>query len=99
VIYAAYNLLLLCLAPLGLALLGWRLLTRPEYREALAERFGRVAASPDGRPVLWLHAVSVGEVISARPLTAALRERHPAAHLVVSCGAPWPGRACPAPTG
>jgi 3-deoxy-D-manno-octulosonic-acid transferase len=92
VIYAAYNLLLLCLAPLGLALLGWRLLTRPEYREALAERFGRVAASPDGRPVLWLHAVSVGEVISARPLTAALRERHPAAHLVVSCGTPT-GRA------
>jgi 3-deoxy-D-manno-octulosonic-acid transferase len=90
--YAVYNLLLLCLLPVGLVLLGWRLLTRPEYREALGERFGGVAPSPEGQAVVWLHAVSVGEVISAQPLTAALRERHPHAHLVVSCGTPT-GRA------
>jgi len=90
--YVAYNLLLLCLLPVGLVLLGWRLLTRPEYREALWERFGDVAPSPEGQRVIWLHAVSVGEVISAQPLTAALRERYARAHLVVSCGTPT-GRA------
>lgn len=90
--FAAYNLLVVGLLPVGLVLLGWRLLVRPEYRAGLGERFGRVAASPEGRPVLWLHAVSVGEVISAAPLVAALRARHPTAHLVISCGTPT-GRA------
>lgn len=89
---ALYNLLLVVLFPVGLVLLGWRLLVRPEYREALGERFGRVAASPEGKRVVWLHAVSVGEVISAQPLTAALRDAYPDAHLVVSCGTPT-GRA------
>jgi 3-deoxy-D-manno-octulosonic-acid transferase len=92
VAHLAYNLLLLLLLPFGLAALGWRLLTRPEYREGIGERFGRVAPSPAGRRVVWLHAVSVGEVLSATPLVAAVRERYPDAHIVVSCGTPT-GRA------
>lgn len=55
---------------------------------ALAERFGSI---PEGelsrirnRPVIWLHAVSVGESIAARPLLKALRSRYPDHAILVS---------------
>ncbi len=55
---------------------------------ALAERFGLVppetTAAIGGRPVIWLHAVSVGEAIASRPLLKALRQRYPDHALVVS---------------
>lgn len=55
---------------------------------ALAERFGLlsggVAAKIAGRPVIWLHAVSVGESIAARPLLKALRSRYPGHAILVS---------------
>ena len=48
---------------------------------ALAERFGFIPAAElsalRNRPVIWLHAVSVGESIAARPLLKALRGRYP----------------------
>lgn len=60
--------------------LGWPLAT--------AERFGLVSrkelAKIGGRPVIWLHAVSVGEIIAARPLLKALRSRYPNHAVVVS---------------
>ncbi|NVN89324.1 MAG: 3-deoxy-D-manno-octulosonic acid transferase [Desulfuromonadales bacterium] len=60
--------------------LGWPL--------ALAERFGRIPrpdlAKLGKRPVIWLHAVSVGEAIAARPLLRALRSRYPDHAFVVS---------------
>jgi 3-deoxy-D-manno-octulosonic-acid transferase len=55
---------------------------------ATAERFGFVPRSllekVAGRPVIWLHAVSVGEAIAARPLLKALRSRYPNHAIVVS---------------
>jgi len=55
---------------------------------ALAERFGflsgEVAEKIAGRPVIWLHAVSVGESIAARPLLKALRQRYPGHAILVS---------------
>lgn len=60
--------------------LGWPLAT--------AERFGFVPRSAlakvAGRPVIWLHAVSVGEIIAARPLLKALRSRYPNHAVVVT---------------
>jgi 3-deoxy-D-manno-octulosonic-acid transferase len=55
---------------------------------AFAERFGYL--SPDElskirrRPLIWLHAVSVGEAIAARPLLKALRKRYPDHAILVS---------------
>ncbi len=91
-VMARYNAALLAMLPLGLMALGWRLLRRAEYRPHLSERFGRLAPSPVDRQVIWLHAVSVGEVISAVPLVESVRAHYPDAHLVVSCGTPT-GRA------
>jgi 3-deoxy-D-manno-octulosonic-acid transferase len=55
---------------------------------AFAERFGFVPtaelAKIGGRPVIWLHAVSVGESIAARPLLKALRTRYPDHAILVS---------------
>lgn len=55
---------------------------------AFAERFGRISAEElsriNNRPVIWLHAVSVGEAIAARPLLKALRNRYPGHAILVS---------------
>ncbi|MDA8414347.1 MAG: 3-deoxy-D-manno-octulosonic acid transferase [Desulfobacteraceae bacterium] len=55
---------------------------------ALAERFGFIPAAElsaiRNRPVIWLHAVSVGESIAARPLLKALRGRYPDHAILVS---------------
>ena len=55
---------------------------------ALAERFGFIPEEElsgiCNRPVIWLHAVSVGESIAARPLLKALRSRYPGHAILVS---------------
>jgi len=47
---------------------------------ALGERLGRLPSEmggrrPTGRSAIWIHAVSVGEVLAAKPLAEALRQR------------------------
>ncbi|MBV5339508.1 MAG: 3-deoxy-D-manno-octulosonic acid transferase [Deltaproteobacteria bacterium] len=55
---------------------------------AFRERFGSIPAAELAalrkRPTIWLHAVSVGESIAARPLLKALRKRYPGHAIVVS---------------
>lgn len=55
---------------------------------AFRERFGSTPAAElaaiGKRPVIWLHAVSVGEAIAARPLLKALRKRYPGHAILVS---------------
>jgi 3-deoxy-D-manno-octulosonic-acid transferase len=86
--YALYNTLLL-LASLGaLPYFAIRSLRITKYRPGLRQRFGHV--SPDvvsalrGRRPLWLHAVSVGEVIASVPLVNALRRRFPYLPILIS---------------
>ncbi len=56
-----------------------------KYIAGLRERMGRLPLlEADGRPVIWLHCVSVGETQAARPLARALRAHFPAHALVVS---------------
>jgi len=55
-----------------------------KYRAGLGERLGRYRLPPLGAPPVWLHAVSVGEVVAAVPLARALRAAAPARPLVVS---------------
>src|SRR5918911_2360437 len=86
--YFLYSVLL----TLGVALLlprfVWDALRHGKYAAGLGERAGGVPA-PDpallrGRPVVWLHCVSVGEAQAAVPLARALLERFPSHALVVS---------------
>jgi 3-deoxy-D-manno-octulosonic-acid transferase len=86
--YALYNTLLL-LASLGaLPYFAVRSFHTTKYRGGLRQRFGHVpqdvlSALQGVRP-LWLHAVSVGEVIAAVPLVSALRQRFPHLPILIS---------------
>ncbi len=71
-----------CFAPLAHAVALWRAVRTGDDWRALAERFGRGAAPPAG--VIWIHAVSVGEVQLAGALVRELRLRHPARALLVT---------------
>jgi 3-deoxy-D-manno-octulosonic-acid transferase len=57
-----------------------------KYLSNFGERLGRLPEALGGgaRPALWLHAVSVGEALAARPLISALRARFPHHRLIVS---------------
>lgn len=70
-----YLCLIHLLAPLMLAGRWLRGLRRPEYRRRLGERLGLVPA-PAEPVAVWLHAVSVGEVLAALPLIRALVRTH-----------------------
>jgi 3-deoxy-D-manno-octulosonic-acid transferase len=72
----AYTLLLYALLPYALLRLAWRARRQPAYLEHVPERFGRYAFSA-GKPLIWLHAVSVGETRAAEPLIRALQARYP----------------------
>lgn len=62
--------------------------TSGRYRAGLAERLGRVPAglgeAVAGRKVIWLHAVSVGEVMAASELVRELRKALPGWVVAVS---------------
>ena len=88
---ALYTLTIWLALPLVFVRLWWRGMKQPEYRRQLGERFGRYRDIP-ARPVLWLHAVSVGETRAAQPLVRALREAWPDHAMVLTCMTPT-GRA------
>ena len=73
------------LLTVGFILLLPRFLFQAKYAAGLRQRFGKL---PDfqsgGKPVLWLHCVSVGETNAARPLVKKLKETFPEDVLVVS---------------
>lgn len=56
----------------------FRMATSGKYREGLGERLGRVPQrirrTAEGRRMIWVHAVSVGEVLAASRLIAELGE-------------------------
>lgn len=65
----------------------------PGYRQHVGERLGFYdAAVADGRPVLWVHAVSVGETRAAEPLIDALLQAWPQ-HVVLLTHMTATGRA------
>ena len=80
---ALYTLVLHLAAPLLPLRLWWRGRKEPGYRRDIGQRFGYYGARPD-RPVIWIHAVSLGETRAAQPLVAALRGRYPDHALLVT---------------
>jgi 3-deoxy-D-manno-octulosonic-acid transferase len=66
----------------------WRMATTHKYREGLAERLGKVPErlrnEPDERPVIWVHAVSVGEVLAVSRLLGELEHALPGHRILLS---------------
>ena len=72
-----YTLLFFCLLPVLVLRLKMRAKANPDYGQRISERFGYIARRESNKPCLWVHAVSVGEVIAASPMIKALQQAHP----------------------
>lgn len=79
-----YSLLLILATPLIVVRLLWRARRQPEYRQHWGERFGFDWPVVGGAPLIWVHAVSVGETRAAEPLLIALRAAWPDHQLLVT---------------
>jgi 3-deoxy-D-manno-octulosonic-acid transferase len=64
----------------------WRMATTRKYREGLLERLGRAPGrlGRAGRPVVWVHAVSVGEVLAVSRLVTELDRALEGHRIVIS---------------
>ena len=78
-----YSAALYLLVPVTVYHLIWRGFRQPAYFQRWHERYARYHDAA-GRRVLWLHAVSVGEVNAALPLVNALRRGRPDLRLLVT---------------
>lgn len=80
-----YNLLLKAAALVLFPRFLLDVVRRGKYAAGFRQRLGRIPVlEPDGRPVLWLHCVSVGETNAALPLVREIRKNFPEYRLVVS---------------
>ncbi len=66
----------------------WRILRDRRYAKRIGERFGGIPArfGDTAGDCVWLHAVSVGEVLAAQNLVEDLRRRFPGLGIYVSIG-------------
>jgi 3-deoxy-D-manno-octulosonic-acid transferase len=91
-----YTVSLWLLLPYILLRLLWRARKQPEYLSHIAERFGFYPGDDDfgrdGKPLIWLHAVSVGETRATQSLVARLHAAYPAHRILLTHATPT-GRA------
>jgi len=80
-LYTALGIAVMPVLPLRL---WWRGRREPEYRHAIGERFGRYATTAVDAPLLWVHAVSVGETRAALPLIQRLKVAYPRATILLT---------------
>ena len=77
------------LAPAALIRLFFKAKKIPSYKEHIAERFGKnLPEVPKDKKIIWLHAVSVGEMNAARPLLNLLFENEANAHFLLTTTTP-----------
>lgn len=86
-----YTLALWMLIPYILLRLLWRGRIQPEYLHHIGERFGFYTQHCD-KPVIWLHAVSVGETRATHNLVSRLRAIYPKHQILLTHTTPT-GRA------
>jgi len=84
--YWLYSALLAAALLLTLPYWIWQRLRHGKYGKGLAERLGRIPATlvADSRPAVWVHAVSVGEVLAVSGLITELKRHFPRHRVVVS---------------
>ena len=77
-----YTLLFYLLLPILLLRLWWRGRRAPGYRQNWRQRLG--LGPVIGKPVIWVHAVSVGETVAIAPLVNRLLVRYPKHRLLIT---------------
>jgi 3-deoxy-D-manno-octulosonic-acid transferase len=86
-VYFAYNTLLLLAFVLSAPWWLLQMMRHGKYRAGLAERLGAVPKRlgiADGRNAIWIHAVSVGEVLAVSRMVEELKSRLPGWRVLVS---------------
>lgn len=84
--YFLYSLVLFLLFVALLPYFLYQAIRHGKYAGSFKQRMGRLPEElrGDDRPTLWVHAVSVGEYVAARPLIERLKTEMPGSRLVVS---------------
>ena len=85
--YAVYSALLAFFLVLTLPYWLLQMMRHGKYRAGLRQRFGAVPRALAGRGLqraIWVHAVSVGEVVASSAVVNALREKFPSHRVLVS---------------
>jgi 3-deoxy-D-manno-octulosonic-acid transferase len=84
--YPAYSVLIVTFFVVMSPYLAWQAVRYRKYIRNLRQRFGYLPISfnLDGDESIWIHAVSVGEVLTARALLPQLRERYPRLQIFLS---------------
>ena len=85
--YALYSALLAFFLLLTLPYWLLQMLRHGKYRAGFRQRFGAVPPALAGRgrkPVIWVHAVSVGEVVASSALVTALQQKFPSHQVLLS---------------
>ena len=80
-----YTLAIRFAAPLFLARLWWRGRREPLYRRLIGERFGYYRDGTPARPLIWIHAVSVGEARASAALVRSLATAHADHDMLLTC--------------
>jgi len=78
-----YTLALWLLLPYIFLRLLWRARKQPEYLRHIGERFGFYSIRSN-KPVIWLHAVSVGETRATQSLVTRLRATYPHHQILIT---------------
>ncbi|MBS1127756.1 MAG: kdtA [Nitrospirae bacterium] len=86
--YILYNLILVLATIILSPYILFKLATVPKYRGGISQKLGRVRKGVlkvigSTRPI-WVHAVSVGEVMAAHPLIRELKKKYPGRKLILS---------------
>ena len=84
--YFVYSVLIVTFFLVMSPYLAWQAVRYRKYIGSLRQRLGYLPVSfnLDGEESIWIHAVSVGEVLTARALLPQLRERYPRYRLYLS---------------
>lgn len=83
-----YSAIFTLLMPVIMLRMLWRSIKAPAYRRRLGERLGFVSLPSPARPLIWVHAVSLGETIAAKPLVERLIELYPEHRILVTTTTP-----------
>jgi 3-deoxy-D-manno-octulosonic-acid transferase len=84
--YFVYTLLILLFGIVASPYLAYQAIRYRKYISSLSQRMGYLPVSfnLDGEESIWIHAVSVGEVLTARALISDLKRRYPQLRIFLS---------------
>lgn len=84
VILKIYQSIMILLTPILILVLLIRVNNQKEDFKRLSERFGRSKLTRPSGPLIWVHAASVGESISALPLIEVLLKKNSDLHILIT---------------